>query len=71
MASFIIHWLTPVGILLILVTYLFLDCEHAPVEAKKQDDSPCEIKDNIRGRKIFLALLGLLLLVWIVTPLKK
>ena len=61
----------PVGLYLYLLACLFLDSQSVSVEAKEQNDSPSEIKDNVRGRKIFLVLLGLLVLMWIVTPLKK
>jgi hypothetical protein len=71
MMNFIIHWVIPAVLFLYLPACLLLDCEHVAVESKQQDDPPCEIKDNIRGRKIFLGFLILLALIWIVTPLKK
>ena len=71
MNNFIIHWAVPVGLYLYLLACLSLDCEHVSVEARQQDDSPCEIKDNVRGRKVFLGFLLLLGLIWIITPLKK
>jgi hypothetical protein len=69
--SFIVHWLIPAGLCLYLPACLLLDCEHVSMETKQTDDMPCEIKDNIRGRRIFLCVLALLAIVWILVPLKK
>jgi hypothetical protein len=71
MSDFVIRLLIPAVICLYLLACLFLDCESVSAEAKQLDDSACEIKDNVRGRRIFLGFLVLLALVWIITPLKK
>jgi hypothetical protein len=71
MTYFVIHWAIPGGLFIYLLACLFLDCEHVSVETKQQEDTPCEIKDNVRGRAVFLGFLLLLALVWIITPLKK
>ena len=68
---FLLYWLIPVGLCIYLPACLFLDCKHASVETKQQDDMPCEIKDNVRGRTIFLCVLALLALIWLIMPLKK
>jgi len=71
MSDFLIHLAMPVATFLFLLACLFLDCDHVTEEVKQREESECEIKDNIRGRKIFLGFLCLLALVWILTPLKK
>jgi hypothetical protein len=71
MIDFVMHWLIPTGLYVYLLACLFLDSERVPAEIKQSDDTPCEIKDNVRGRRIFLGFLALLALAWILTPLKK
>ncbi len=71
MIDFLLHWLIPAGLGIYLAACLLLDCWHAATETKQLDDMPCEIKDNIRGRRIFLCVLALLALFWIIVPLKK
>lgn len=71
MTEFVIRWLIPVGICLYLLACLFLDCDTVATETKQLDDTACEIKDNVRGRRIFLGFLVLVALIWIITPLKK
>lgn len=71
MSDFVIRLLIPAAICLYLLACLFLDCKSVSTETKQLDDTACEIKDNVRGRRIFLGFLVLLALIWLITPLKK